>query len=119
MGVRDDIQADLAAAMDSDLADTVEPFTAERVITSGTLDPVTGQYTGGTTETWTARWIRSEWSLAEMDSQHVELTDVKRIFLRSESDWQPRQDDTVGGLRVVRAWRDGAEATYTVQLRGS
>lgn len=116
MGVRSDIQTALAAEMDGDLADTVEAFTAERVTVSGTLDPETGTYPE-TVETWSGRWIKAEWSLAELDSQHVDLTDVKRIFLRNESDWQPQKDDTVGGLRVVNVWRDGAGAAYTVQLR--
>jgi hypothetical protein len=116
--MRADIQADIAAAMDSDLADTVEAFEAQRVSVSDTLDPVTGTYPE-TTETWAGRWIRDTWTVQELDTQHIESTDIKRVVLQNETPWVPKPGDTVDGYRVVDAQQDGALATWTIQLRRS
>ena len=116
MGLRDDIQTAISEEMVDSLADTVEAFTAARVTTSGTLDPATGTYTE-TTETWAGNWIRDEFSVVEIDTQHIQLTDIKRIILQSGTDWIPEPDDTVGNYYVFDVQQDGAQATWTIQLR--
>lgn len=116
MGIRDDLQASLAAEMDGDLADTVEAFEASRTTVSDTFDPVTGTYPE-TVTTYAGRWIKTEWSLEELDSQHIEATDLKRLVLQNETTWAPAVDDTVDGYRVEDVQQDGAQAVWTVQLR--
>lgn len=118
MGIRDDLQTSLAAEMDGDLADTVEAFEASRTTVSDTFDPVTGTYPE-TVTTYAGRWIKTEWSLEELDSQHIDLNDVKRVIPQDQTAWVPARDDTVDGLRVVQVWQDGAGATWTVQLRAT
>lgn len=118
MGARTDVQTGLAEAMDDAdlLADTVENFTATRTVTSDTFDPATGTYTS-TTSTFTGRWIRDEFTRQELDSQHIEATDIKRLVLQNETTWVPAVDDVVDGYRVVDYRQDGALAHYEIQLR--
>ncbi len=120
MGLRSDVQTAVAEALDAEdeLADVVEAFEAKRTTISDDLDPETGTYPE-TVETFTGRWIRDEWSRQELDSQHIEATDIKRLVLQNEATWTPAVDDTVGGYRVVDFQQDGAEALWTVQLRRS
>lgn len=115
MSLRDKIQSSLGPKLDGVLADAVEPFEAKRE-TVGEYDPVTGT-TPTTVETFTGRWTRSTWSRRELDSQHIESTDLKRIVMQNETNWQPQIGDIANGYRVQDFQQDGAEATWTVQLR--
>lgn len=114
--MRAEIQADLAEAMDGDLADAVEQFTAERTVSDGAYDPVTDSY-GTTVQTFTGRWIRGSWSAQETAALGIERTDVKRTVLQNETDWVPQADDVVNGLTVMLVSQDGALATWKLQLR--
>lgn len=120
MGLREDLQADLAAAFNDaeGLADVMESFEAVRTTTSGTYDPATGSYPE-ITQTWQGRWVRDEWTRQELDSAQIQSTDIKRIVLQNETEWQPAVDDLVNGYRVVDFSQDGALATWELQLRRS
>ena len=113
--MRNDIQQSIAEAMDSDLADAVEPFTATREVV-GEYDPVSGTQPN-TTETWAARWIRDTWSAEEIDGQHILAADQKRIVLQNETTWTPEPGDIANDFTVISVMQDGALATYELQLR--
>jgi hypothetical protein len=123
MGLRSDIQADLAAAYDTDLADAVTPFTGSRVVTSGTYDPATGGYTS-TTLTYSGRGVMGGFKAMEIDNQNIYATDVKlsgvlqNELIDSEgAAVEPQVDDTIADMKVVSVGKDPAQATFTVQLR--
>ncbi len=64
MGIREEIQADLAEAFDTDLADAVQLFTGG-VTLPGTWDPVTEESTGEVVVAYSGRWPRGHSSGAE------------------------------------------------------
>lgn len=112
--ILDRINAKLPKALDGKLDDAVEPFEATRTV-AGEYDPVTGSST--TTETWQGRWIKASWRLDQIDDQHILRTDVKRLVMQSETDWQPAVDDAVDGLTVVDVSQDPTSALWILNLR--
>ncbi|WP_299231709.1 glutamate 5-kinase [uncultured Halomonas sp.] len=118
MGLRDDIQADIAAAFDADLADAVRAFSASREVPGSVFDPTTGTYPS-TTETYTGRGVFGGYSAQEVDGQHVLATDVKLTALQNELTDAPKIGDTLDGYRVINVGKDPASATWSIQLRRS
>lgn len=123
MGLRDDIQADLASAYNTDLADAVTAFTGSRVVTSGTYDPVIGGYPS-TTLTYSGRGVMGGYKTLEIDNQNVYATDVKlsgvlqNELIDSEgAAVQPQVDDLIAGMKVVSVGQDPAGAQWQIQLR--
>lgn len=114
MGLRDDLQTDIAAAFDTDLADAVRSFTGSRVV-AGEYDPVTGSST--TTVTYAGRGVFGGYSVQEADGQHILATDTKLVALQSETTDTPQEGDTIDGLEVVRVQKDPAAASWTLTLR--
>ncbi|MGK0545355.1 hypothetical protein ACSEE7_07605 [Halomonas cupida] len=122
MGLRDELQADIAEAYDSDLADAVRTFTGSREI-AGEYDPVTGSST--TTVTYSGRGVFGYYSTAEIDNQHILRTDVELsgvlqnelIMGADQTPATPKIDDTIDGMLVINVGQDPAEATWTIQLR--
>lgn len=123
MGLRDDIQADLAEAFDEedDLADAVTAFTGSRFL-PGEYDPATG--TSGTTIAYSGRGVFGSYSRQEVDGQHILATDIKVTALQNEvtldadgSPATPQIDDTINGLAVINVGKDPAGATWSIQLR--
>ena len=133
MGLRDDIQADIAAAFDEELADAVQSFVFDRV-TVGEIDPITGQQTGGSAVTVTGRGVFGSFKEYELSStssspqgQHVLRTDVKLTAMQNEvvddagNQVMPVKGDRLvysdGSFEVVNVGEDPAKASMTVQLR--
>lgn len=122
MGLRDDIQADLAEAFNDDLADAVTAFTGTRTVASDTdsgiddwmLPP--GETTGSTL-TYSGRGVFTDYSKYELDSDIINVTDVKLICLANEITKEPIADDKINGHSVVMVNKDPASATYEIQLR--
>lgn len=139
MGLREDIQTDVAAAYDTDLADAVNAFTGRRETVSGEYDPITGSYPtivinyagrgvfGGYTVQELAGSSRV--GTGETQGQHILRTDIKLDgVLQNELindvtglPETPKVDDKVtrDGVTysVVNVAQDPAGATYTLQLR--
>lgn len=115
MGLRDDIQADIAEAFDDDLADAVQSFTGTREV-PGEYDPVTGT-TPSTTVTYTGRGVFGSYSAMEVDGQHILQTDKRLTALQSEVTDTPQVDDDIDGYRVMNVGKDPASATWSLQLR--
>jgi hypothetical protein len=128
MGMREEIQAELAEAFDDPdgLADAVKPVEGSRKSTP-VYDPSTGTTTGGTI-TYTGRGVFGSYLAKEIDGSLIQTTDEKLLILQSElfvsvdgapkpPPAEPKIGDTVGGKRVLNVSQDPAEATWTVQLR--
>ena len=127
MSLRDDIQADIAEAFDTDLADAVRSFTGSREVV-GEYDPVTGT-TGGTTVTYSGRGVFGSFRQDEIDGQHIIATDTKLTALQNElllldeqnvvteTQAEPRVNDDIDGQTVVAVQQDPAAATWTLALR--
>jgi hypothetical protein len=127
MGLRDDLQTDIAAAFDTDLADAVSSFTGSRVV-AGEYDPVTGSST--TTVTYAGRGVFGGYSVQEADGQHILATDTKlsgvlqnELLLNDDqgsptaTPATPQEGDTIDGMEVVRVQKDPADASWTLTLR--
>ncbi len=115
MGLRDDLQADMAAAFDTDLADAVRAFTLTRV-TGADYDPLTGDETQ-TTDTFDSRGVFGDFKTEQVDDQHILATDEKLAVLQNELGTEPLIGDDITGKRVMNVWQDPAKATWTIQLR--
>lgn len=125
MGIRDELQADIAEAFDTDLGDAVNAFTGRYVIQSG-WDPVTE--TGGETAvTYTGRGVLSRYKTSRIDNVNVLAGDLRLIALKNEVTDEPAVDHVInapdlvtGELRdyvVIDVSTDPAAATYKIQLR--
>ena len=122
MGLRDDLQADLAEAFDDELSDAVTAFTGVRTVASDTdtgeddwMNPPDAPT--ASTLTYTGRGVFTDYSTYELNSDIINVTDVKLIVLQNEITAEPIADDKINGLSVVRVNRDPALATYEIQLR--
>lgn len=126
MGLRDDLQADIAAAFDDvdGLADAVTSFAGERVtVTSDTPDPNTGKYPTSTTA-YSGRGVFGGYRSEEVDGQHILRTDVKLTALANEitrdsdgAPFAPKVDDVIAGYDVINVGKDPAAASFSIQLR--
>lgn len=116
MGLTSEIQADIAAAFDTDLADAVQDFTGKRVIV-GQLDPVTDTQTSTDIE-YTGRGVFSDYDTKEVDGFNILRTDTKLIALQNEVTAIPAIGDKISGLfDVINVGRDPANCIYELQLR--
>lgn len=128
MGLRDEIQAEMAAAFDDPdgLADAVKPVTGQRQGQGG-YDPVTGTVTPSLV-TYAGRGVFGSYSNQEIDGSAIFSTDEKLLCLQSElfitvdgvptdALAQPAVGDMIGGKRALNVEQDPAGATWTIQLR--
>lgn len=125
MGIRDELQADIAEAFDTDLADAINAFTGRYVIQSG-WDPVTE--TGGETAvTYTGRGVLSRYKTSRIDNVNILAGDLRLTALKNEVTDEPAVNhqitatDLVTGesqlYEVKDVSTDAAAATYKIQLR--
>ncbi|AZF37697.1 hypothetical protein C4J88_2915 [Pseudomonas sp. R4-39-08] len=129
MGMREEIQAELAEAFDDPdgLADAVKPVTGVRKV-AGEYDPDLGGETPETTVTYVGRGVLGSYLSKEIDGSLIQTTDKKLLVLQNElfisEDGVPTAvaavpaiGDIVNGLRVMNVSADPADATWTAQLR--
>lgn len=126
MGLRDELQADMAEAFYTDLADAVSAVEGSRAV-KGAYDPEIG----GTPETmvlYVGRGIFGQYKAREIDGARILASDVRLKALQSELFIQeggattavaavPAINDRISGYRVVNVGQDAAKATWTIQLR--
>lgn len=122
MGLRDELQADLADAFNTDLSDAVTAFTGTRTVAddtdSGIDDWMNPPDTpSASTLTYSGRGVFTDYSKYELDSDIIDVTDVKLIVLQNEITAEPIADDKINGYSVIRVSKDPANATYEIQLR--
>lgn len=122
MGLRDDIQADLAEAFNDELADAVTAFAGTRTVASDTDSGIDDWMNppdtpSASTLTYTGRGVFTDYSTYELNSDIINVTDVKLICLANEITSEPIADDKINGYSVVMVNKDPANATYEIQLR--
>ncbi|WP_176510555.1 glutamate 5-kinase, partial [Pseudomonas urethralis] len=87
MGLRDEVQADLAAAFDDDLADAVFPFTGS-YMGPGEWDPV-NETTTAQPVTYTGRGGFDSYDRGRIDNINILVGDVLLICLANEVTGKP------------------------------
>lgn len=126
MGLRDDLQRDLAEAFNTDLADAVNPVVGVRKV-QGEYDPDSGS-TSETVTNYAGRGVSGKYLAKEIDGSLIQTTDEKLTILQTELFITlageptetlaiPEIGDAIGGKRAMNVSQDPAKATWTVQLR--
>lgn len=116
MGLKAEIQTDIAAAFDTDLADAVQPFTGKRVIV-GDYDPATDASTS-TELNYSGRGVFTDYAVKEVDGINILRTDTKLIALQNEVTALPAIGDKINGVfDVINVSCDPADVSFTIQLR--
>ena len=116
MGLREDIQADMAEAFDTDLADAVRTFTGG-ITLPGTVDPVTEEVTGEVMIEYTGRGVFDAYEVRLVDGINIKSTDQLLIALTNEVTGTPQVGHKINGSEVLSVTMDPAEAHYEIQLR--
>ena len=129
MGMREELQAELAEAFDDPdgLADTVKPVAGSRTVKGG-YDPEIGGTVPASTIHYTGRGVFGSYLAKEIDGSRIQTEDVKLLVLQNEllegqtgavTDVTavPKIGDQVSGYRALNVSQDPAQATWTVQLR--
>ncbi|WP_034590155.1 hypothetical protein [Acinetobacter variabilis] len=120
--MRDELQEELAAAFDEDLADAVDTFTCEKLIYSGEFDFETQTYPIVGDESYSGRGVLFGSYLKDMVKPiDYQVTDSKAIVLQNEVTGIPQIGDvwvtSRGDFKVVNIGADPVAATYIIQLR--
>ncbi len=120
MGLRDEIQADIAEAFNDDLADAVHTFTCDRVVSSNwnpktnTSEDVVERYEGRGV-------LFGSYNQYEIQTLGVLATDKKATVLQNEVTKEPKIDDewltALGSFRVIHIQQDPASTIWKCQLR--
>ncbi|MHA5056422.1 glutamate 5-kinase [Acinetobacter schindleri] len=127
MGIKDDIQAEVAAAFSADLADAVDTFTCEKLIYSGEFDFETQTYPVIGNESYSGRGVLFGSYLKDMvKPADYQATDSKATVLQNEVlkdgvEHKPQIGDvwatSRGGFKVVNIGADPTNSIWTCQLR--
>jgi hypothetical protein len=126
MGLRDELQADLAQAFDTDLADAVAVIDGSRAV-QGDYDPEQGGSVS-TNVRYTGRGIFGQYAFREVDGTRILASDMRLKSLQSELFMMegdeitsvtaaPAVGDRISGYRVMNVGEDPAKAIWTIQLR--
>ena len=120
--MKDKIQAKVAQAFSTKLADAVDTFTCEKLIYSGEFDFETQTYPAVGDESYSGRGVLFGSYLKDMvKPTDYQVTDSKAIVLQNEVTAVPQIDDVwvtdKGDFKVVNIGADPASATYSIQLR--
>lgn len=122
MGIKDDIQAEVAAAFSADLADAVDTFTCEKPIYSGEFDFETQTYPVVGSESYSGRGVLFGSYLKDLvKPADYQAEDAKAIVLQNEVTAVPQIDDvwvtSKGDFKVVNIGADPTDSIWTCQLR--
>ena len=129
MGMREEVQAELAEAFDDPdgLADAVRPVAGSRSIKGG-YDPAIGGTVPASTLHYSGRGVFGSYLAKEIDGSRIQTEDVKLLVLQNELfevqagavtdvPAAPKIGDQVSGYRTLNVSEDAAKATWTIQLR--
>ncbi|MGO2450881.1 hypothetical protein [Pseudomonas taetrolens] len=116
MGLREDIQADMAEAFDTDLSDAVKTFSGG-ITLPGTVDPVTEETTGEIVIEYSGRGVFDAYEVRLVDGINIKSTDQLLIALTNEVTGTPQVGHKINGFDVLNVSTDPAGAHYEVQLR--
>ncbi|HHB1604428.1 TPA: glutamate 5-kinase [Acinetobacter baumannii] len=120
MGLRDEIQADIAEAFNEDLADAVQTFTCDRVVSTN-WNPKTNT-SENVIEHYEGRGVLfGSYNQYEIQTLGVLATDKKATVLQNEVSMTPKIDDewltALGSFRVIHIQQDPASTIWKCQLR--
>ena len=120
--MRNELQAELAAAFNDDLADAVDSFTCTKLIYSGVFDFETQTYPVVGSESYSGRGVLFGSYLKDLvKPADYQAEDAKAIVLQNEVTGIPQIGDvwatSKGDFKVVNIGADPVAATYTIQLR--
>ena len=121
MGIKDDIQAEVAAAFSADLADAVDTFTCEKLIYSGEFDFETQTYPIVGDESYSGRGVRGNYLRDMVKPIDYQATDAKAIVLQNELTGIPQIGDVWqfgdGNFKVINIGADPTNSIWTCQIR--
>ena len=122
MGIKDDIQAEVAAAFSADLADAVDSFTCQKPIYSGEFDFETQTYPVVGSESYSGRGVLfGSYQKDLVKPADYQAEDAKAIVLQNEVTGIPQIDDvwvtSKGDFKVVNIGADPTNSIWTCQLR--
>ncbi|MDR6628359.1 hypothetical protein J2X86_000347 [Acinetobacter lwoffii] len=122
MGMRDELQEELATAFNDDLADAVDSFTCTKLIYSGEFDFETQTYPVVGDESYSGRGVLfGSYQKDMVKPTDYQVTDSKAIVLQNEVTGIPQIGDVWitgrGGFKVVNIGADPTESIWTCQLR--
>ncbi|MFV5311394.1 glutamate 5-kinase [Acinetobacter schindleri] len=120
--MKDKIQAKVAQAFSTKLADAVDTFTCEKLIYSGEFDFETQTYPIVGDESYSGRGVLFGSYLKDMvKPADYQVTDSKAVVLQSEVTAVPQIDDiwatSKGDFQVVNIGADPTNSIWTCQLR--
>ncbi|MCU4453049.1 glutamate 5-kinase [Acinetobacter nosocomialis] len=120
MGLREELQADIAEAFNEDLADAVHPFTCDRVVSTNwnpktnTSEDIVERYKGRGV-------LFGSYNQYEILTLGVLATDKKATVLQNEVTKEPKIDDewntAQGTFRIMHIKQDPIGASWKCQLR--
>ena len=122
MGMRDELQEELAAAFNEDLADAVDTFTCEKPIYSGEFDFETQTYPVVGSESYLGRGVLfGSYQKDLVKPTDYQAEDAKAIVLQNEVTAVPQIDDvwatSKGDFKVVNIGADPTDSIWVCQLR--
>ncbi|MBF7694027.1 glutamate 5-kinase [Acinetobacter pollinis] len=122
MGIRDDIQSELAEAFNDDLADAINTFTCSKVTYSGKYNPVTEQYEGEQTVTYQGRGLLfGSYQKDLVKPSDYQADDAKATVLQNEVTAKPQINDvwvtSKGSFKIINIGTDPTDSIWKVQLR--
>ena len=122
MGLREELQADIAEVFNTDLEDAVSEFTFTKIIYSGEMDFATQTYPIIGNETYSGRGVLfGSYQKDMVKPVDYQVTDCKATVLQNEVTQVPQISDvwmTVKSeFRVVNIGADPMDAIWKVQLR--
>ena len=120
--MRDELQAELAAAFNEDLADAVDTFTCEKPIYSGVFDFETQTYPVIGSESYSGRGVLfGSYQKDLVKPADYQAEDAKAIVLQNEVTAVPQIDDvwatSKGDFKVINIGADPTNSIWTCQLR--
>lgn len=120
--MREELQAELAAAFNEDLADAVDTFTCEKPIYSGEFDFETQTYPVVGSKSYSGRGVLFGSYLKDLvKPADYQAEDAKAIVLQNEVTAVPQIDDiwvtSKGDFKVVNIGADPTSSIWTCQLR--
>jgi hypothetical protein len=122
MGMRDELQEELAVAFNEDLADAVDSFTCTKLIYSGEFDFETQTYPIVGDESYSGRGVLfGSYQKDLVKPADYQAEDAKASVLQNEVTGIPQIGDvwatSKGDFKVVNIGADPVAATYSIQLR--
>ena len=119
--MRDELQEELAAAFNEDLADAVDTFTCEKPIYSGEFDFETQTYPVVGSDSYSGRGVRGNYLRDMVKPIDYQTTDAKVIVLQNELTGIPQIGDVWqfadGGFEVKNIGADPTSSVWVCQLR--